>query len=207
MVYIILIDLKFNICMCFLFSTYYIILLQYDYILCMVNDIIFLLLTVKFPFVCGIVPTVLSRPNFSMLRNKVYQYLAFVWLIPGAMYDTYRFGYIIHMIYISFSALVLSLTHIVVSIWQCGFSSHFIAVNITVGVCPSRYFIIRLYYTFVNIFWCLHVFKHVYNLFLSNIFTIKPLNILPIDPAVGHISPSQKECHLSLPQVTQPSTH
>ena len=126
--------------MCFLFGTYFIILLQEDFIYCLYNNIIVLFLTVKFISNCGIVPAVLSMPNLRILRTKISQDLAFIWWLPGAMYDTCGFGYIIQTIYTSFTTLASTLTNIGVSIWWFGFSSHFPAVTSTVGIFPSRFF-------------------------------------------------------------------
>ena len=126
--------------MWFLFSTYFIIFLQDDLIHCMVNNRIFILLYVKFISVCGIVPTVLSRPTFSILRNKISQDPSFIWLMPGSTYETCGFGSILKMIYISFFALFGALTHFGVNIWWGNFSSYFPAVNRTVGIFPSRLF-------------------------------------------------------------------
>ena len=80
---------------------------------CLVNLFLFFL----------IVPTVVSMPNFSVLRTKVSQDLVFIWWMPGAMDETCGFGLTLRMIYISFPALVSTLTRLWVSIRQGGFSS------------------------------------------------------------------------------------
>ena len=70
LVYIVIIDIRLNIFMWFRFSTYFIIFLQNDLIHCMINNIIVLLLFVTFISSCGIMPTVLRRPDFKTNRNK-----------------------------------------------------------------------------------------------------------------------------------------
>ena len=67
------IKIRFNIFILFLFSTYFIIFLQEDFINYTLNNSIIPLLTVKFLPDCRIVPAVLSRPAFSVLRTKVSQ--------------------------------------------------------------------------------------------------------------------------------------
>ena len=69
------------------------------------NNSIVLFMPVNFIYVFGIMPAVLSRPNFIILRTKVSQDLAFVWWMTRAMYETYGFRSILRMIYISLPAL------------------------------------------------------------------------------------------------------
>ena len=64
LIYIVFIDIRFNIFMCFLLRTYFIIFFQEDFTHCMVNNIIVLFLTVKSISIFWTVPTVLSTPNF-----------------------------------------------------------------------------------------------------------------------------------------------
>ena len=122
--------------------TNFIIFLHEDFIHCMINNSIFIFLSVKFIYVCGIVPAVLNRPNFNILRTKVSQDLAFILWMPGAMYETCVFLYILWVIYISFPALASALDRLGVSILWGGLSSHFPDLTITVGIFPCMYFII-----------------------------------------------------------------
>ena len=131
-------------------------------------------------------PVVLSRPTLSILRTKVPQDRAFFWWMPGSMDETCGFGYIPRMIYISFSALDRTLTHLGVSIWRGGFSSQFTDVTRTVGICPSSIIIRSFYYNFVNRFWNFHAFKHIKIFFKSNRFKIEYLYTRLLDPAFGH---------------------
>ena len=78
LVYIVLINFNINVFMCFSFSTYFIVLLWDDLIYCMINNSIFLFLTVKFIFSCGVITAVLSRLDFIILRTKFSQDLAFI---------------------------------------------------------------------------------------------------------------------------------
>ena len=71
MIYIILIELRFNIFMCFSFRTYFIIFLKEDFIHCTIDNIIILLLSGKLFSSCRIMPAVLSRPSFRIIRTKV----------------------------------------------------------------------------------------------------------------------------------------
>ena len=153
--------------MWFRFIAYFIIFLQDNFIHCMINNIIFLFLSVKFIHFRSIMPAVLSRTDFIMLKTKVPQDFAFIWLITEAVYETSLFRYIIWMIYIPFSVLSSSLICLGVCIWRGRFSSHFPAVTGTVGICPSIFLIRRFYYTFINILWYLHASKHV-NKFLKS---------------------------------------
>ena len=65
------------------------------------NNSIVLFMPVNFIYVFGIMPAVLSRPNFSILRTKVSQDPAFVWWIPRAMYETCGFWLTLRVVYIS----------------------------------------------------------------------------------------------------------
>ena len=132
----------------------------------------------------SIMPVFLSRPDFRILRTKVPQHLAFICWMPGSMNETSLSEYISFIVYITFSSLANTLTNIGVSIWQCGFSSHFPAVARTVGICPSRFLIRRFYYTFINICWYFHELKHVNSWSKNIISTIKSLHIRLLDPSV-----------------------
>ena len=185
-IYIVLIDFRINVLLCFSFSTYFIILLK-DYLIhCMINKIIVLFLSVKFIYICGIIPTVLSRNSFRILISKVSQDLALIWWMTSFMDKTSVFGSILWMIYIPSSALSRVLTHLGVTIWQGGFSSHFPAVTSMDVILPSRFFISNFYNTFINRFWYFRAFKYVYSCFKSNGLTIKPLNTFLIDPDIRH---------------------
>ena len=85
----VLINLSFDIFMFSLLNTYFLILLQENFIHFTFNNSIILLLPIKFSPICGIVPAVFSSPTFSILRTKVSQDLAFIWWITGAMDETY----------------------------------------------------------------------------------------------------------------------
>ena len=101
----VLVDLRFNIFMWFLFRSYFIIFFQDNLIHCMINNSIVLLMYLKFIFVRGIIPTVLSNPAFSILGNKVSQDVELIWWMTGAMYETSFFVYILWMICIFFMCL------------------------------------------------------------------------------------------------------
>ena len=118
-----LIKTRFNTFVLSLFSTYFLFFLKEDFINCTVNNIIILLLPVKFISVCRIMPAVLSMTTFNTLRTKVSQDLKFLWWMNGAMDETCGFGAIFWMVYISFPELTSDLTHIGVSILQ-GISSY-----------------------------------------------------------------------------------
>ena len=172
--------------MCLLFSTYFIILLQEGFIHCMINNGVVIFLYVKFLYVFKILPVVPSRPTFIILKTKVSQDIGCVRWIPGDMDDTCGFGSILRMIYISFSEIASAIIHLGVIILQGRFSSHFPSITRTDGTFPCIIFIRRLYYTFVNIFWNFCVLKNVNICFKSNIFIIKSLYILLLDPDIGH---------------------
>ena len=121
MIQLVLIKIRFNIFMWSLFSTYFLVFLQEYFINCNVNNIIILLVPVKYISVCRIVPTVLSRPTFRILRTKVSQEHAFILWITRAMDEACGLGPILPMVYISFPALVIYINHIGVSILWGGF--------------------------------------------------------------------------------------
>ena len=108
----------------------------------------------------GIAPTVLSRYAFNILRNKISQYLAFIWWMPEAMYET-GFWLTFWVVYIYIYALASALNHHIVSIQWVGFYSISPAVTRTGGIYPNRLFIRILYYTFIDRSLNLHAFKHV----------------------------------------------
>ena len=72
------IKIRFNIFVCFLLSTYFLVFMKDDFIHCTVNNSIILFLYVKFISWFSIVPVVLSRCTFNILRTKVSQDLAFI---------------------------------------------------------------------------------------------------------------------------------
>ena len=152
----------------------------------MINSIPFLLLTVKYLFGCGVMTTVLIRPNFRILRTKVSQDLLLIRWIPAATYETNGLGSIIWMIYIPFFARASALTHLGVRMLWDGFSSHFPAVTSTVGIFPSKFLIRRFYNTLINRFFYFHALVFFKNCFKRNGFTIKHLNIRLLAPSVGH---------------------
>ena len=69
------------------------------------------------------------------------------------------------MICIPFLALDITFTLIGVGFWQSVLSSHFPALNITVIICSSRFFIRIFYNTFINSFLSLHVLNILTSLF------------------------------------------
>ena len=73
----------------------------------------------------------------------------------------------------TFSVLAGALTHLRVSIWWGGFCYIFTALDSTGGICISRLFIKIFYYTFVDIFRNLHMFKNVNWFFKSNRLAVK----------------------------------
>ena len=154
----VLIKTRHNIFRCFLHSTYFFTIMQQDFIHCTINNIIILLMTVKFLSWCHIVPTFLIRYFPSIIRTKFSQDLASIWLIPRAMYEI-GFGLTYWVFYISFSALVRALTNSGVSMWWNVFFSIFPSVTITFGIFPSKLFIRRVYYTFINMFSNIHALK------------------------------------------------
>ena len=78
LIQIFIIKIRSNIFMCFLFSTYYNILLQENFIHGLFKNSIVLFLAVKFISICGILPMVLCMPTISMLITKVSQDLVFI---------------------------------------------------------------------------------------------------------------------------------
>ena len=83
---IVIIKLRFNNFLCFFPILHFIIFLKNDLINWNVNNRIIILLPVKFIYVCSLVTTVLSRPTFRIIRTKVSQDFAFIWLMPGSNY-------------------------------------------------------------------------------------------------------------------------
>ena len=152
----------------------------------MINNIISPFLYIKFISSPSIVPAVLGRPDFIIIRTKVSQDLTFIWWIPGAMDVKSVFGYIFRMIYIPFYDLARALTYPRVSIWRGESSSHYPDVTSTVGIFPSRFFLRRLYYIFINIFCYLYALKHVNVCLKSNVLIIKSLHTCLINPAIGY---------------------
>ena len=117
------INIRFNILMWFPLSTYFLVFLQEGSIKCTLNNSIILFLPAQFISVCGIVTTVLRRPNFVILKTNVSQDLALIWRITRAMDEKCGLGPILHMVYVSFTVLARNITHIRVSIWRGGISS------------------------------------------------------------------------------------
>ena len=105
LIQLVLIKIRFNVLMWSLLSTYFLVLLQEYFINCTVNDIIILLLSVKFPPVYDIVPVELSSPIFIILKTNVYKDLAFIWWMTGAMDEMCGFLTYFRLVYISFHAL------------------------------------------------------------------------------------------------------
>ena len=171
--------------MCFCFITSFIILLQDFSSTAWLTISLFSCFMLIFSS-CGIMPAVLSRPDFRIFRTKFSQDLAVIWWIIEVMDDTIVFVYNPGMLYIPFSMIANALTHLRVSDWQGGVSSHFISVTSAVGIWPHRFFIRRFYYTFINIFCYFHEFKHVNSCFKGKKFTIKSLHTCLLAPAVGH---------------------
>ena len=113
LVHIFLIKFKFSISMYFLFITNF--FLQEEFIHIMVNNRIVILPPVKLPSVCRIVPVILSRPIFIILRTKFSQDIVLILLMTGAVYETLGFGYLLLIMYICFTAVEIALTHLRVS--------------------------------------------------------------------------------------------
>ena len=153
----------------------------------MLDDSIFLFLYSKTFLGFSILPVVFSRPYFSVLSTKVSQDLTCLWLMSRTMDETSKFWSIPEMIYITFSVLFSAITHLVVSSWWGGLSSHFPAETSMVGIYPSRFFIRWFYNTFINRFYYLHAFKYVYIFLTSNGFIIKTLHIRLPAPSVWHV--------------------
>ena len=107
MIKFVLMKIRLNIFRCFVCSTYFLIFMQQDFILCTINNSILLLLSVKFLSWYGIVPTVLVRSDFNIIRTKCSQDLLFIRWMPGAMYET-GFWLTLWVSYIFFCAWHLS---------------------------------------------------------------------------------------------------
>ena len=112
----------------------------------------------------------------------------------------------------TFSALASVLSHLVVSGWRVVLSSNFPAETRAVVIFPSRFFIRRFYSNFINRFCCFHAFKYVYVFFKvmysqSNPYIhtclLQLLGMLFKNKSFNSVS---KNCHLPLPQGTQPNT-
>ena len=88
------------------------ILLKDDFIPYIADNSIILFLPVKFLYWYGIVPTVLSRYTFNILKTKFSQDLAFIWWMPGDMYEIGEFGLTLCLVYKYFSALASAFTHL-----------------------------------------------------------------------------------------------
>ena len=73
-----IIKIRFNIFMCSILGTYFLVFMKEDFINCNVNNSIILLLNVRFLSFYGIVTVVLSMPTFIMIITKVFQDLAFI---------------------------------------------------------------------------------------------------------------------------------
>ena len=66
------------------------------------------------------------------------------------------------------------------------FSSLIPAETRKVGICPGRYFIRRFYYTFVNIFYDVHMLKHVNSLLKVYLYSqSKPFTKACLDLLIG----------------------
>ena len=116
-----LIKIRFNVFMCFLLSTCFIIFMQDDFIHCNVNNSIILLMPGKFLSWYGIGPFFLIRSTFTTLRKKFSQDLAFIWWMPGAMYESGGFGLTLWLVYIFVSDLASTITNLGLGIWQGNF--------------------------------------------------------------------------------------
>ena len=73
-----LIKIRFNIFVCSILSTYFLVFFQEDFINYTVNNSIILLIPIKFISWCGIVTAVLSRPTFIILGTNFSQDLSFI---------------------------------------------------------------------------------------------------------------------------------
>ena len=100
---------------------------------------LYFFLGVKFISSFRIVPVVLIRPAFRILRTKVTQDLELIWRMHKAMDNKSVFGSNPMTIYIPFSVLDSTITHLGVSIWRFGFSSHFPDVTRMIVTCPSSF--------------------------------------------------------------------
>ena len=70
LIQLVIIKIRFNIFMCSLLTTYFSDFMHEYFINCIVNNIIILLLPVKFLSIWRIVPPVRSMPTFSIIRTK-----------------------------------------------------------------------------------------------------------------------------------------
>ena len=105
-------------------SQHLILIFMQEYLIhCAVNNIIIFLLLVRIIFCYGILPPVIMRYNFNVLRTKVSHDLVLTWWIPRTMYEIGGFWLTLWVVYISFSALDRALTDLGVSFWLGGFSS------------------------------------------------------------------------------------
>ena len=186
LIHFILIKTRFNIFMWSSIITYFLVLIQEYLINCTVNNSIIIFLNVKFISVCVIMPAVLSRPNFTIIRTKVSQDLEFILWIPGAMVETCGFGPTLWIVYISFPDLARDITNLGVIIWGGRLYSLWPAVTTTVGICLISFFKIRFHSNFLNIFRYTNALKHINSPFESNRSEIKYLNIRLLDPTIGH---------------------
>ena len=112
LIQLVLIKIRFNIFRCFLLGTYFLVLLQEDFINCAVNNIVILLLPVKFISVYGIVPAVLVGLILAYLEPKYPRTLN--------SYDDWMGPWMIHVgLYLSFG-----LSPYIFLLFQRSHSSH-----------------------------------------------------------------------------------
>ena len=78
--------------MWFSFSTYFLILMQYNFIHCMINNNIVLFLSVNILFSCRLMTTILIRPDFIKPRTEVSQELTLIWWMHRATDNTSLIG-------------------------------------------------------------------------------------------------------------------
>ena len=185
LIYFIFIEFRLNIFLFFLLITYVLILMHQDFIQCTVKKINITLLPVKFPSWYGIASTVLSGSTFNILWTKISQDLAFIWWMPGAMNDT-DFWLYLWLVYIYISVLARALTLLGVGMWWGGFSCFLHDETSTGGIRPSRFFIRRFYYTFIDRLRNFHVFKYINWFLKSNRLTVKCLHIRLLAPDILH---------------------
>ena len=107
LVQIVRIVIRVQIFWCFIIcGTYF--FFKYNFIRCIVNDGVVLLLSVNFFTGCGSVHMVLSRPTLSILSSKVPQNLIFSWRMSGAVDET-GFWFSCRAIYIPLSEIFSAL--------------------------------------------------------------------------------------------------
>ena len=164
---------------------WHLILCWYTFIYCIVNNGVVSLFSIKNNPWYGAIPVVLSRPTLSVLSSEVPQDLIFFWSISGAVDETGS-GFSRRDVYIPFSDIASALTLLWASSWRGGFSSLLPVVTSTVGICPSRFLIRSLYYTFVNRLGNFRTLKHINIFFKRDRLTIKPLYIGLFRPADRH---------------------